>query len=78
MSKENKYHSVSTLYKRDVIPIEIEMVGMNDEVDVRYGCSTSYITLEQIEQLKNGKVFYFDDGEYAHLIRVEDGDNNDT
>ena len=70
MSRENKYPSVSTLYDGKYL-IPIEMVDMNDKVDVCYGCSISYITLEQIEQLKNGKVIYFDDGEYAHLIRVE-------
>ena len=50
---------------------EVEMVEIGDIVDSLYGISTNEITLEQIEQLKRGKIVYFDDGEYAHVIRCK-------
>ena len=49
----------------------VELVSMNDKVDTLWGHDANTITLKQIEELKNGKVIYFDDGEYAHLIAVE-------
>ena len=54
----------------------VEMVGMDDEVDTCYGMTLNYLTREDVEQLLNGKMIYFDDIEYAHLIYMRG--NNDA
>lgn len=58
---------------------EIKILDKKDEVDVNRGIGLSFISAEQIEQLKQGKVIFFDDGEYTHIIclkEVEDEDIN--
>ena len=48
----------------------VEMIDA-DEICMcssRFGNSLSFITEEQIEELKQGKVVYIDDGEYCHFI----------
>lgn len=42
-----------------------------------WGNSCSFITEEQIEELKQGKVIYVDDGEYCHFIALK-RDNNEV
>lgn len=49
----------------------VEMVDVDDEIDPYWGLSSMVITEEQVEELKNGKVIYFSDGEYAHAIALE-------
>lgn len=50
---------------------DVCIVSMDDKVDAMWGLSSHYITEEQIDELKNGKVIYFCDGEYAHLIAMK-------
>lgn len=40
-----------------------------------WGNTQSYITEEQITELREGKVMYIDDGEYCHFIRLGKDDN---
>ncbi|MCP3683899.1 MAG: hypothetical protein GY861_14545 [bacterium] len=56
--------------KEDSDPVEI--FSKDENVDEMWGIGANFITLEQIEQLKNGKCAYFDDGEYAHIIFIKD------
>ena len=70
----NKSIKVRDLYKErtmysDIEPVE--MVDIDDKVDPWYGPSTMVITEKQVEELKNGKVIYFSDGEYAHVIVLD-------
>lgn len=44
------------------------------EVDYMFGMDTKYITPEQIKALQEGKKLWFSDGEYAHVIMMEDKD----
>lgn len=59
----------------------VEIVDINDDVDPWFGINPMVITEEQINQLKNGKVIYFSDGEYASVVgldkvvkKIEDSD----
>ena len=49
----------------------VEIVDINDDVDPWYGINKMVITEEQINQLKNGKVIYFSDGEYASVVALD-------
>lgn len=52
-------------------PDYVEIVDINDAVDPWYGISKMVITEEQINQLKNDKVIYFSDGEYAYVVALD-------
>lgn len=39
-----------------------------------WGNSYCYITEKQLEELKSGKVIYFNDGEYGNFIMLKKGD----
>lgn len=61
---------VRELYKSEFIH-SVDMVDIDDEVDTWYGMDALLITEEQIDELKNGKVIYFSDGEYAYTIALD-------
>lgn len=52
-------------------PEYVEIVDINDDVDPWFGINPMVITEEQINQLKNGKVIYFSDGEYASVVALD-------
>ena len=47
---------------------KIEMFDRTDDVYTAFGIDAIPISIEEIEQLKQGKVAYFSDGEYAYII----------
>ena len=49
----------------------VEIVDINDDVNPWYGIAGMVITEEQINQLKNGKVIYFSDEEYAYVVALD-------
>jgi len=51
---------------------EVQMVNKDDDVDLLYGWSGYQITLEQLEELRNSKYIYVEDGEYATIIRIKE------
>lgn len=53
----------------------VQMVKDSDSVDPWYGMTAHFITPKQVEQLLKGKVIYFDDGEYAHLVYMKEEEN---
>jgi hypothetical protein len=67
----NKGVKVRDLYKERSYIDPVEMVDIDDKVDPWYGLSTTVITEEQVEELKNGKAIYFSNGEYAHVIVLD-------
>ena len=50
----------------------IEIVDKNADVNTMWGITANTVTTDQLEELKNGKCIYFDDGEYAHIIHLVD------
>ena len=53
-----------------------EIVSEGEKFYTAWGFDMWYITDEDIEQLKAGKMFYFDDGEYAHGIVYKEKDDD--
>ena len=50
----------------------VSMVNKDDFVCSMWGIGAHAITREQVEELLSGKCIYFDDGEYAHIVFVEE------
>lgn len=70
----NKSVKVSDLYKgytKYSDTESVEMVDIDDKVDPWWGIDAQVITEKQVEELKNGKAIYFSDGEYAHVIVLD-------
>ena len=57
----------------------IQMVDANkvDALSSPWGNSYCYITEEQLEELKNGKIIYFNDGEYGNFIELKKGEDDE-
>lgn len=55
---------------RDAIKCEVCEYGQS--IDPWYGLECVEISEEQVEALKQGKVLYYDDEEYATVIRLEE------
>lgn len=48
---------------------QVKLLNIGDDCDPMWGCGSVFITKAQLEEfMKGGKVLYFDDGEYAHLV----------
>lgn len=50
----------------------VEMVNREDDVDSWWGISAYRITKEQVVKLLQGECIYFNDGEYANVIYLDD------
>lgn len=50
----------------------VKIVDKADPVDTMWGIEAYSVTRDQVEQLLNGKCIYFEDGEYANIIFVEE------
>jgi len=53
-------------------PIKCKIMRYGQFIDPWYGLESVEISEEQVEALKQGKVLYFDDDEYATVIRLEE------
>lgn len=53
-------------------PAKCEIRRYGQFIDPLYGLEAVEISEEQVEALKQGKVLYFEDGEYATVIRLEE------
>jgi hypothetical protein len=47
-------------------------VDEEDETTGAYGCSSHYITREDIQHLLKGGILLFEDGEYEHYLKLSD------
>lgn len=54
-------------------PNKVSVVKAGDEVDGWWGLDKIIVTIEDIEELKQGKFWYFNDGEYATVIGLKRG-----
>ena len=52
-------------------PEEVMVLEPDGECDPCWGLTSNEISEEQMLALMEGKVLWFEDGEYAHLIRLE-------
>ena len=52
---------------------KVTVVKADDSVDCWWGLGKIIVTLEDIEELKQGKFWYFNDGEYATVIGLKRG-----
>ena len=51
-------------------PTKCEIRRYGQFIDPLYGLEAVEISEEQVEAMKQGKVLYFEDGEYAWVIRL--------
>lgn len=63
-------------YNREYLN-KVTVVKADEEVDCWWGLDKVIVTLEDIEELKQGKFWYFNDGEYATVIGLKRGGKND-
>lgn len=52
-------------------PDHCRILEYGEVFDAMFGCSTVEVGEQEIDALKGGKVLYFNDGEYATLIRLK-------
>jgi len=55
-------------------PEAVMVLEPDGECDPYWGLTSNEISEEQLIALREGKVLWFTDGEYAHLIRLKKGD----
>ena len=65
----------NTAFTEPIKMIDANQVGAKSSP---WGNTYCYITEEQLDELKNGKVIYVDDGEYCHFIVLKKGDDNEN
>lgn len=53
---------------------KVTVVKADDGVDCWWGLNKIIVTIEDIEELKQGKFWYFNDGEYATVIGLKRGE----
>lgn len=46
----------------------VRIIEDGEEVSSMWGMDAHYLTEEDIQALNSGKILYFDDGEYAHVL----------
>lgn len=51
--------------------IDKKIIHYGDEVDTLYGCDIITITQDELSELLEGGILYFDNDEYATFIRIE-------
>jgi hypothetical protein len=49
----------------------VDVFSLDEDVETMWGCGANYITEQDIEALRSGKVIHFDDGEYAHILYLK-------